>query len=148
MFVHDIDGQTPVLAEMAAEEHVRVGLAGTKPIVMNGIHQSRVPGRCPVAGSCLDVVIRIETEIPVWLQIRPASASDREKAASCFGIDRCAEKASRRRLSGRHESDPAMVIIVLITDASLIKTPALPVTTNPSRHRLERMTQVDVYTGL
>src|SRR5262249_49487195 len=82
--------------------------------------------------------------VPVRPQVCTAEPTDAEEPASRFSVHRSAKKSSRRCLCRRHECEPIVVIVVLVTQPCLAKASSLTVSANPCRARFERVTEVDV----
>src|SRR5258706_7524148 len=131
LLAEDVEREAPIAREVTPEIDVRIGLAGVKPIVPNGVDRHRVARSIPISGAQLKVIVRIEGEIPVRTQVRAARSRNAEESMSHLTVERTANEPVRRTERRRHDRQPFVAIVVLISEADLIESRALVIAANP-----------------
>lgn len=143
-FADDVQSQAPGIGQISPDGYVRVGLSGTEPVVMNRVCDDRISRQIAIAGSGLDVVIRIEAEIPVRLKVGSTKTADPEQTNTDFRIDCRADEVVCGRLHRWDQREPARVIVVLVAYSRLIEAVVLMVHAQPGGHGRERVPDVYV----
>src|SRR5204862_3314992 len=101
----------------------------------------------PIAHAELDVVVRIESEVPVGPQVRSPEACDREESFTGLSIEREPCEPARGGQHGWHEGQPPAAIVVFVPNARLLEAVVLAVSADPRRARRERTAPADIGAG-
>ena len=113
---------------------MRVGLSSIEAVVSDGENRHRIADFIAVPCPHLEIVIRVEAQIPVGPQVGASHPRDPEETSvPNLRVERGAQETPRRGLRRRYERQPVAVVVVLVAHTGLIEAAALAVTTDPRR---------------